>query len=182
MPRPRISWVGGDSGSRRRLAPNSMKLAPRRRWAHRKGLVILRSGARDPAAHADRRAVRYRGHYSPGQDRWEANVDQHRTGHDGRRSPPAAHNISPGGGTHRAFRLAIVVVGGPEPPLPSAVSPARRERRDQPNRTAGPKPAGELLDMEEAATIKAVPAAARRRRFRLRPTRTGFVQVSLDRS
>ena len=38
------------------------------------------------------------------------------------------------------------------------------------------------MDTEEAVTIKVVAATARRRRFRLRPTRTGFIHVSLNRS
>jgi hypothetical protein len=36
--------------------------------------------------------------------------------------------------------------------------------------------------IKEVVTIKAVAAPARRRRFRLRPTRTGFIQVSRNRS
>ncbi len=32
--------------------------------------------------------------------------------------------------------------------------------------------------IKEIATIEAIAAAARRRRFRLRPARTGFIQVS----
>jgi len=38
------------------------------------------------------------------------------------------------------------------------------------------------LDTQEVVTNKAVAAAARRRRFRLRLTRTGFIRVSLNMS
>jgi hypothetical protein len=36
--------------------------------------------------------------------------------------------------------------------------------------------------VKEVVTIKAIAAPARRRRFPARPTRTGFIQVSLSRS
>ena len=46
----------------------------------------------------------------------------------------------------------------------------------------GLKLGGQLLNIKEVVIIKAVAAPVRRRRFRVRPTRTGLIQVSLNRS
>ena len=44
----------------------------------------------------------------------------------------------------------------------------------------GLKLGGKLLDTQEVVTNKVVAAAVRRQRFRLRLTKTGFIQVSLN--
>ena len=69
---------------------------------------------------------------------------------------------------------------GPQPPRPAAEGCLRREQRDYPDQPVGLKLGGTLLNATEVVITKAVAAPASRRRFRLRPTRTGFIQVSLN--